>query len=147
MELHNQMEALLEKYFEATATMQEEQQLKAYFAAKDISPALAPYASMFAFYENEGRQTFQFAFPQPPKQRPRLAWISVAASAAIMLGVGTFAYFHQTPTNLGTFQTPEEAYTETEKALELLSRHVNRGVQSVEYVNQYENSKKIIFNH
>lgn len=146
MELHKEMEMLLDKYFEAATTLQEEEQLRNYFAAENISPALQPYASMFAYYEREKTDTFTFAFPETAPKRSNRQWLSVAASAVILLSVGTFAYFNQKSGDLGTFQSPEQAYAETEKALELLSHQLNRGLESVEYVSEYENSKNLIFN-
>lgn len=146
MELHEEMERLLEKYFEATATTEEEAQLRTYFTRGNVRADLQPYASMFTYYEQQKTDTFTFSFPDDKPVRTNRQWLSVAASAVILLSVGTFAYLNQTRADLGTFQTPEEAYAETEKALELLSRQVNRGMESVEYVNEYENAKNLIFN-
>lgn len=147
MELHNEIERLLEKYFEATTTTEEEAQLRAYFTAGNVRLDLQPYASMFAYYEQQKADTFTFSFPDERPKRSSRQWLSLAASAVILVSVGTFGYLNQKPADLGTFESPEEAYAETEKALELLSRQVNRGLKSVEYVNEYENTKNLIFNH
>lgn len=47
--------------------------------------------------------------------------------------------------DLGTYENPEEAMKGTQHALDMLSTNVNIGIESVLYVNEYEESKKIIF--
>lgn len=49
------------------------------------------------------------------------------------------------PQDLGTCKTPEQAYIETQKALELLSVNINSGMESVEYIKEYETTKNKIF--
>ncbi len=48
--------------------------------------------------------------------------------------------------DLGTFDNPEVALKETQKALSILSKHVNKGFESVQHINDYENTKNKIFN-
>ena len=47
--------------------------------------------------------------------------------------------------DLGTYDNPEVALKETQKALALLSTHVNTGIESVNYIREYEDSKQLIF--
>jgi hypothetical protein len=42
---------------------------------------------------------------------------------------------------LGTCENPEEAMKETQRALAILSGHVNVGIESVMSLEQYEDSK------
>jgi len=63
------------------------------------------------------------------------------------LGIGFFGYY-KNPTakeDLGTYENPEVAFKATQKALTLLSNNVNVGVKSVQYIEEYENSKNFIF--
>lgn len=39
----------------------------------------------------------------------------------------------------------EKTFTETKEALLLLSENINIGMKSVEYINEYENSRDLIF--
>jgi hypothetical protein len=48
--------------------------------------------------------------------------------------------------DLGTYENPEIALKETQKALSLLSKHVNTGYKSVHVIEEYEITKDKIFN-
>jgi hypothetical protein len=48
--------------------------------------------------------------------------------------------------DLGTFDDPEIALIETQKVLSLLSKNVNKGYQSVDYINEYKVTRNKIFN-
>jgi hypothetical protein len=73
--------------------------------------------------------------------------LSVAASVVVLLGIGTFAYLNNenATQDLGTYDNPEVAFAATQKALALLSNHVNVGIESVQYIQEYQNSKDLIF--
>ena len=77
-------------------------------------------------------------------------WLSVAASVVILLGVVAFFMINTNePVNhqndLGTYESPEIAFKETQKALALLSSNVNIGIESVMYVQEYETAKNRVF--
>jgi hypothetical protein len=46
---------------------------------------------------------------------------------------------------LGTCETPEEAFLETQKALNLLSTKINSGIENAEELKEYESTKNKIF--
>ena len=46
---------------------------------------------------------------------------------------------------LGSFKTPEEAFEETQKALNLLSENINSGMENAQYLKEYENAKNKVF--
>ncbi len=144
MEL-DKTEQLLEKYFEGQTSSAEEEQLEQFFSG-DVPAHLEQYKPMFGYFSFARQQQFEQSVPLQTKKRSRVAWLSVAASVAVLAGVGTFAYFNQTqPQDLGTYDSPEEAFRETQKALALLSDHVNTGVQSVQYIQTYEATKDRVF--
>ncbi len=47
------IKALLEKYWQAETTVEEEQALAAYFQGPDIDPGLQPYSDLFAYFQEE----------------------------------------------------------------------------------------------
>jgi hypothetical protein len=47
--------------------------------------------------------------------------------------------------DLGTYESPELAFKETQKALALLSSNVNIGIESVRYIQEYEVTKSRVF--
>lgn len=144
MEL-KQIEILLEKYFEGETTLQEEKELKAYFSSNNVAPYLDVYVPMFTNFQKQKEIQFTKALPLQPRKRNNVKWIGVAASVVALFG--TLLYFNNqnTSKDLGTFSSPEEAFLETQKALHMVSLEVNKGVKSMEVLNEYEKTKKTIF--
>jgi hypothetical protein len=148
MEL-NRIEKLLENYFQGETNLAEEQELKNYFASGNIAPNLKQYQSMFGYFSETKNEKFTKEIVIHNKKKNTL-WLSIAASFTILLGVGVFSYLNMETKNkttgeLGTYDDPEVAFRETQKALNLVSENVNVGIKSVEYVNEYQESKKLIF--
>lgn len=143
MEL-KRIEYLLERYFEAETSITEEKELKAYFSAAGVAPHLQQYGPMFGYYAKEATQQFDKAIPLKPRKQ-YVAWLSVAASVVVMLGVVTFMYDQPQEQDLGTYDDPEVAFRETQKALNMLSENVNTGMGGLQYLNEYEKSKQTIF--
>jgi predicted ribosomally synthesized peptide with SipW-like signal peptide len=144
MEL-DRIEILLEKYFEGATSIAEEKELQDYFSG-DVAQHLEQYKPIFGYFAIAREQQFEQNIPLQSKKRRVVAWLSVAASVVVLVGVGTFAYFNQTQSqDLGTYDSPEEAFRETQKALALLSDHVNTGVESVQYIQTYETTKDRVF--
>jgi len=145
MEL-DRIENLLEKYFEGETSIAEEKELQDYFSSPNVAQHLEQYRPMFGYFSIAREQQFEQHIPLKTKKRKVVAWLSVAASVVVLVGVGTFAYFNQTQSqDLGTYDSPEEAFRETQKALALLSDHVNTGVESVQYIQTYETTKDRVF--
>lgn len=138
------IEQLLEKYFDGLTTLAEEKELSAYFSSANVAPHLEQYRDMFGYFKAARLETPQHELKALPKNRTIniTAWLSVAASVVVLLGVGSYFMLQdRQPENLGTFDNPEVAYRETQKALALLSGHINQGAQSVRYVEVYECAK------
>lgn len=147
MEL-DKIKILLEKYFEGETSVIEENELRTYFSSPNVAPPLEQYKPIFGYFSIAKEQQFEQDIPLKTKKRKVVAWLSVAASIVVLIGVGTFAYFNYNQTqneDLGTYDSPEQAFRETQKALALLSDHVNTGVESVQYIKEYENTKDRIF--
>ncbi|WP_294822531.1 hypothetical protein [uncultured Flavobacterium sp.] len=145
MELRT-IEILLEKYFDAETSTAEEKQLQLYFSSPDVAPHLEQYRPMFGYFAQAGTQQFEKPLPLKAKRNYR-PWISVAAGVAVMLGMFTVFNNEGQPSQseLGTYDDPEVAFRETQKALNMLSKNVNVGVESVNYLGEYERSRKTIF--
>ena len=142
------IEILLEKYFEAETTIAEERELKAYFSSENVAPPLEQYKPMFGYATQAKQEQFNAMIPLPTKKRKSVVWLSVAASVAVLLGVGLFTFNHYNQPiseDLGTYDDPEVAFRETQKALDLISKSVNKGIESMEYINEYEQSKNKVF--
>lgn len=142
------IENLVEKYFEGQTTIAEEKKLQTYFSESDVAQHLKQYQSIFRFFEQE--RLIESSRKAPSKTRKqKVVWLSVAASVAVLLGVGVFLYQNenaQPNSELGSYENPEIAFRETQKALKLLSENINVGVKSVHYIHEFDNSKNKIFN-
>jgi hypothetical protein len=159
MEL-DKIEIILEKYFQGESTIAEEKELKDYFSSPNVAQHLQQYQPLFGYFsqvkEQKSTQELESlartgaAIPLQTKKR-NVAWLSIAASAVVLLGIGTYYVSEKnTPpvvaqTELGTYDDPEEALAATQKALALLSNKVNVGIESVQYIKEYEQSKNKIF--
>jgi hypothetical protein len=145
---HTKIEILLEKYFEGETSIAEEKELTNYFSSPNVAQHLEQYKSLFGYFSQTKKQTFSQEIPLQTKNK-KVAWLSIAASVVVLLGVGTFVYLNNNQANqnndLGTYNDPEIAFKETQKALAMLSTNVNVGIESVHYVQEYENSKNLIF--
>lgn len=157
----NKIEDILEKYFQGETSIAEEKELKEYFSSPNVAQHLEQYKPMFGYFSQvkEQKSTQELenlvqtdeAIPLKTKKR-NVAWLSIAASVVVLLGVGTYFYVSEknagpavAQSELGTYDDPEEALAATQKALALLSNNVNVGIESVQYIKEYEQSKNKIF--
>ncbi|MEP2278929.1 hypothetical protein [Maribacter sp.] len=134
MELHN-IEKLIEKYFEATTTVAEEETLRTYFSGDDIAPHLEQHAPLFNYFSKAKEERFTKQVPLKPRKN-YLKWVSVAAIAVFMVGV----YFYQptpAPVTLADEYTPEEIASAKE-ALALLAMNFNKGTEQLNHLEEFE---------
>jgi len=137
----NNIEKLLEKYDNGETSLKEEQLLKNYFASDDVAPHLEAYKSMFGYFSICNREQFNkeiiFETEVKTKKQPfNYKWLAVAAVAVLMIGF----YFGGLLNNndLGTYEDPELALMEVTKSLEMISKSFNKGVATVNYLDQIE---------
>ncbi|MGO4772278.1 hypothetical protein ACEN2I_11490 [Flavobacterium sp. W22_SRS_FK3] len=147
----NKIEDILEKYFQGETSIAEENQLREYFSSSNVAQHLQQYKPMFGYFSQVKEQKLTQEIPLKTNKR-NVAWLSIAASAVVLLGIGTYFYMSEKNTTqvvsqseLGTYDDPEEALAATQKALALLSSNVNVGIGSVQYIKEYEQSKNKIF--
>lgn len=145
----NNIDILLEKYFQGETSIAEEKELRSYFSSQDVPPHLEQYKAVFGYFTQARKQEFAQQIPQTAKKR-NVKWLSVAASVLVLLGIATFFMINTNePVNhqhdLGTYESPELAFKETQKALALLSSNVNVGIESVRYIQEYEVTKSRVF--
>ena len=155
MEL-NKIELLVEKYFQGESSIAEENELRTYFSSLHVAQHLGQYKPLFGYLSLAADQKFAPEIALDSKQdfqnefkKRKVTWLSIAASVVILMGIGTYGYyndeFEKGKQNLGTYDDPELAFRQTQKALALLSNHVNVGIESVKYIEEYQESKELIF--
>ena len=78
-----------------------------------------------------------------------LIWFLSFVTVIFGFGIYFYAVKNQIDKNnevgLGTCATPEEAYVETQKALDLLSLHLNSGMKNVQSLQEYQKVKEKVF--
>lgn len=151
MEL-TKIEELLEKYFEGNSNEKEEEVLKSYFLQENVAPHLQNYKVMFGFFDESKKiqSERKFTYNNVQKRQKNRRWfISIAASFLVAIGTGVFMFSNFQFSNqedLGTYDDPEIALKETQKALTLLSKHINTGYESVQVIEEFEITKNKVFN-
>ncbi|MDC6363038.1 MULTISPECIES: hypothetical protein [Flavobacteriaceae] len=136
------IEKLLEKYFEASTTVAEEEQLREYFAQESVPVHLEQYRPMFNYFSNAKEE--RFTKQVPLKTRSNLyKWVSVAAVAVLTFGI----YFQYQEYKRSELEKATYAYQETKKAFELLAENFGRGTEKVAYLKEFEEAKQKIYNN
>lgn len=144
MKDYNHIERLLERFYNAETSEQEEQELKDFFHHGEVPPHLLAEKEMFlqlqasdapeGMEERLGNLIDQWELSEQKMQKKRrifhLQWIgSIAAS--LLLVIGMSLYFHE-PQRKDTCATPEEAYAHAEKALVMFSEALNKGIRPIQ---------------
>ncbi|MEM7108400.1 MAG: hypothetical protein AAF519_09255 [Bacteroidota bacterium] len=136
---------LLAKYWECETSVDEERELQLFFLNEKVPDQWKSYIPLFQYYSNEKKEKKLDAvfdarviaqIEKKPTVRPRgkvrKLFYDIARVAAVGLIVVTATYFvrddyKKTTADLGTFETPEEAFEETKKALQMISKNFNKG--------------------
>ena len=143
MELDNYIEKLLEKYFEATTTVAEEQELRDYFKGDQVAPHLEHHRPMFMYFSKAKEEQYTKQVPLNTRKRINYGWISAAAAVVLAFGI----YFG--PDQYRAYQDKREAefaYQETKKALNLLAENFGKGREHVAQLNEFAVAKSKVFN-
>lgn len=144
---YNNIESLLEKYFDGATSIDQEKQLTNYFSSDNVAKHLVQYRPIFNYFKEEKRTAFKQEIVL--KSNKKIVWFSMAASVILLAGIGLFYLMNNKSANLEDglekYKTPEIAFVETQKALQMLSLNVNVGINSVAYIEEYQNTKKKIF--
>ncbi len=143
---------LLERYYRAETTREEEKLLKEYFLKADVPAGLQADKDTFLFLHSQTQR--DIPLPQglearlsaqidrwdeearrPQARRLRLSpaarrWIGIAASLLVIAGTGVFCLRESHPRD--TFDSPELAYAETQRALQLFANALQKGQDGIE---------------
>ncbi len=134
MEL-DKIEKLLDKYFDASTTVAEEEQLRNYFLQNDVAPHLEQYTPMFNYMSEAKKERFTKQVPLTPRKN-YLKWASVAAVAVFMVGF-YFLRPEPSPVTLADEYTQEEIES-AQEAFALLAMNFNKGTEQLYYLEEFE---------
>jgi len=127
----NNIEKLLEKYNDAETTLQEEVQLQEYFTGDNVAPHLEHYIPMFAYFSKTQKEEFTKDVPLNTKRTKLYQWISVAAVALLMLGIGIPQLMGPSEEELRERELALATYNQTMEALSLVSIGLNEGKEQL----------------
>nr|WP_299388975.1 hypothetical protein [Allomuricauda sp.] len=136
MELDN-IEKLMEKYFEATTTVAEEQTLQAYFSQEKVADHLEQYRPMFNYFSVAKEERYTKQVPLKPR-RNYYKWLSIAAVVVLTFGI-YYDYQQQ--------REAERVYKQTKEAFALLAENFGKGTEKVAYLQEFEIAKQKIYNN
>jgi len=134
---------LLEKYWQAETTVEEERILAAYFKGSHLDPHLRPYADLFAYFEEESRVSpgpdLESRILQAITPMRHFRWGMTAAAAAVLIAVaGLFLFEPAKPTArpatakiVDTYDNPEQALAAVRHALLIASVHLSEGRKQI----------------
>ncbi len=122
--MNQEIEKLLEKYYEGETTLQEEKYIKEFFSKSDIPAHLQPYIAEFGYYKQAAKETpsknLNEAILSKIEKKGRIvqfrvASLRIAAGVALMIGSFAAGYIYN---NKGgeipiAQSTPERAMRET----------------------------------
>lgn len=139
-----EIEILLNRYYEGTSTPEEEEVLKRFFASPDVPEGYEAEKAIFSY--------FNTAVPEPSadfahrisngidddrKRRMRKIIYSVSAAAAmIILLISLLFVIDSQNETKDTFDDPQIAYAETMKILYGISIQLNKGREALEPVSK-----------
>ncbi len=140
---YNNIRKLLDKYWEGESSVQEEAQLRDFFAGTEIPEDLKPYRPLFQFFKMEQDKKLNGNFDEkliqqlessdkPVSNVRKLPYylMRVAATGLLLFSI----YFVNQQWNQSANETvaveeltPEEVYEQTKEALLLVSAKLNKG--------------------
>ncbi|MGK7395442.1 MAG: hypothetical protein ACNS62_12775 [Candidatus Cyclobacteriaceae bacterium M3_2C_046] len=157
------IEILLEKYWQAETSLQEEQELHHFFQKVDIPDHMKDTAVLFQYFQKEQEELkLDEKFDQDiledleTEEKPigrkaamfdlNKVWKMAAVIALVISFVIGYQYLdqsnHPAVAELGTYEDPEAAYEETKKALLLISAQLNKGQQYAQEITRIHEAKE-----
>ena len=131
------IEKILNKYLEAETTLQEETQLIDYFTGNNVALHLQEYKYMFQYFKQSKSERHTKTIRIKTKNTKRKL-IGVAASIALLASI--FVY-----NNNKQKQETQQAYADTQKALEIITTHMSKSTVAIRQLNRFEQTKKKVF--
>ncbi len=156
------IEELLEKYFNADASLKEEEELKEYFAQKEIPEKLEPYRELFRSFSSISKEKINDDYIEEKifgkidnakiksfkSASVKFAYIAAGVAAAVLILLMAYVQYSTLPDkNLrldylshDTYRDPHKAYEETRNALLFVSAELNKGMDQLEKLSQFNRS-------
>ena len=142
---------LLQKYFDAETTIDEENELITYFTLDKVDENLKMYVPLFLGMKGlsvdedpaMGEDLMNFILESEHKEKLRYRWMWQAVTgiaAAVILVLLTVNFYESKNQYKDTFSDPQQAYTEATKTLEFVAGKYNKGLAQLKPIGKIENA-------
>jgi hypothetical protein len=155
------IEALLEKYWNAETTLEQEQELREFFKGSEVPENLNEAATLFRYFEEEKskklNENFDADVTKKVQQRqggkiiPMTNWFQIARVAAGIVVVVAAVYLtgaeirKRTPKEIAdTESDPKLAFEETKKALMMISKNFHKAQREASMINLLNEAEQTI---
>ena len=149
-----EIERLLEKYYNGETSLEEERRLKDFFTGGEVPARFLAEKAQFAWLMEagatglddqkfEGRVLSRVGAGDGLLGRimERKSWFytTVGMAATILILLAIFIRFEPFPKKIqDTYSDPQVAYQEAKKVLFFVSRHLNRGTEKLQPIKTYD---------
>lgn len=157
----NEIKALLEKYWNGETTLEEEIQLRDWFATHETPAEFQEVASLFRYFDQQRQLVVSTGFDEElrKKIKPRgalhkLYYNSMRIAAGLAVVVASVWFISrelrseqpiQSGTELkDTYDDPKLAFEETKKALKMISRSFGKAEEKARNINMFNVAKSEI---
>lgn len=156
---YSNIRALLEKYWACETTEDEEAELRIFYSThEDALPAdLQEAAPLFQYFHAAETELEDVEIHGPWEETKIIrpfwqGWMKYAAILMVALGVAHSVYNFQqksipADSHLAfrdTFNDPQIAYEETQRALQIISKNLNKGKTQMEKLSYFDDATKLI---
>jgi len=147
------LKELIEKYFEAETTLEEENELKSYFSQAEILPEFEQYRAVFSYWQSQMDEEREFTEMElletiQPKRNYRFEFWSAAAVIVILISAlwiwAPQKQSNEAPNQLyaDTYDDPEIALEEAKKILAMVSSKMNRGMEAIQDLEKFSETEQ-----
>ncbi|MCK5782691.1 MAG: hypothetical protein KAH10_08880 [Flavobacteriales bacterium] len=144
-----QIEELVEKYYDAETSSQEEEILREFFTNEEVPAHLMYEKAQFAYYKEQSEIYNDIEFEIPKKKTSQkknnkiFNLMNYAAAAVVLVSAGWFSN-NKYQEHLQEQHEIKIAYDETQKALAFLSSNFNVGIEKAEKFSEMNKSQQYI---
>ncbi|AFU67242.1 hypothetical protein P700755_000186 [Psychroflexus torquis ATCC 700755] len=132
---------LLDLYDDGETTLEQERDLKSYFASEFYDKDFEPYALLFSYFETESKTTSKVKLDVESPKPNKFLWLNIAASIVVVIGAVWFFTYYEKQQDM---QEARIAFEKTQNALNFLSFNMNEGLEKLEYIEVFNTQKNKI---
>ena len=142
---------LLQKYFDAETTIDEENELITYFTSGEVDENLKMYVPMFSGMKELsadedpalGDELMNHILESEHKEKLRYRWmwqIVTGVAASVILVMLAVNFYNNQNQWKDTFTNPDQAYAEASKTLDFVAGKYNKGLAQLRPIGKIENA-------